>query len=63
MELNGKKIEVIVMEKQPRTKIAIKSNGIALDQVNKYKYLGALIKAETRCMQEIKRIGIAKKSF
>ena len=64
MELNAKKTKVMVMEKQPGTKITIKSNGIALEQVNKYKYLGTFITADTRCMQEIKRrIGIAKKSF
>ena len=50
------------MEKQLGTKMLIKSNGIALERVN--KYLAALIKADTRCIQEIKRrIGIAKKSF
>ena len=64
MELNAKKIKVMVMEKQPGTKITIKSNGIALEQVNNYKYLGTLITEDTRCIQEIKRrIGIAKKSF
>ena len=64
MEVNAKKTKVKVMEKQPGTKITIKSNGIALEQVNKYKYLGTFITADTRCMQEIKRrIGIAKKSF
>ena len=64
MELNAKKTKVMVMEKQPGTKITIKSNGIALEQVNKFKYLGTFVTADTRCMQEIKRrIGIAKKSF
>ena len=64
MELNTKKTKGMVMEKQPGMKITIKSNGIALGQVNKYKYLGTLITADTRCMQEMKRrIGIAKKSF
>ena len=64
MELNVKKTKGMVMEKQPRMKITIKSNGIALGQVNKYKYLGTLITADMRCMQEIKRrIGIANKSF
>ena len=63
MELNVKKTKVMVMEKQPGMKITIKSNRVALEQVNKYKYLGTLITADTRCMQEIMRgIVIAKKS-
>ena len=55
LELNAKNAKVIVMEKQPGTKMTIKSNGIVLEQVNKYKYLGTFITADTRCMQEIKR--------
>ena len=43
------------MEKQPGTEVTIKSNGTALEQVNKYKYLGTLITADLRCIQEIKR--------
>ena len=62
MELNAKKTKVMVMDKQPGTKTTIKSNGIALEQVNKYKYLGTLITADARCMQEIKRrIGMNSK--
>ena len=64
MELNVKKTKVMVMEKQPGTKITINSIGMALEQVNKYRYLGTLITADTRCMQEIMRgIGIGKKPF
>ena len=64
MELNAKKTKIIVMEKQPGTEIAIRSNGIALEEVKQYKYLGTLITEDTKCLQEIKkRIGIAKKSF
>ena len=64
MELNAKKKKVMVMEKQTGTEVTIKSNGIALEQVNKYKYLGTLITADSRCIQEIKRrIGIAKRPF
>ena len=47
LELNAKNAKVMVMEKQPGTKMTIKSNGIALEQVNKYKYLGTLITADT----------------
>ena len=62
MELNARKTKVMAMEKQPGTELTIKSNGIALEQVTKYKYLGTLITADTRSIQEIKRIiGIAKK--
>ena len=35
IELNVKKTKVLVMEKQPGMKITIKSNGIALEEVNK----------------------------
>ena len=45
-------------------KIKMKSNGIVVDQVNKYQYLGTLTTADTRYIQESKRrIKIAKKSF
>ena len=64
MELNAKKTKVMVIEKQPGTKIVIKSNGVTLEQVKQYKYLGTLITEDAKCLQEIKRrIGIAKKSF
>ena len=54
----------MVMEKQPGTKIVIKSNGMALEQVKQYKYLGTLITEDAKCLQEFKRrIGIAKNSF
>ena len=49
------KTKVMVMEKQPGTELTMKSNGIALEQVNKYKHLGKLITADTRCKQEIRR--------
>jgi len=55
MELNVKNTKVMVMEKQPGTKITIKSNRITLEQVNKEKYVGTLITADTRYIQEIKR--------
>jgi len=42
MKLNLKKTKVMVMEKQPGTEIILKSNGVALEQVNKYKYLSTL---------------------
>ena len=37
MELNAKKTKAMVMEKHPGTEVTIKSNGKALEQVNKYK--------------------------
>ena len=38
--------------------------GVALEQGNKYKFLGTLVTEDTKCIKEIKRrIGIAKKSF
>ena len=64
MELNARKTKVMVMEKQPRPELTIMSNGIVLEQVNKYKYLGTLIAADARCIQKIRRrIAIARKSF
>ena len=54
----------MVIEKQPGTKIVIKSIGVTLEQVRQYKYLGTLVTEDAKCLQEIKRrIGIAKKSF
>ena len=64
MKLDERKIKVMVMEKQPGTELTIKSNGITLEQVNKYEHLGTLITADARCIQEIRRrIGTAKKPF
>eukprot|EP00794_Sanderia_malayensis_P016412 gene16412-18047_t len=64
LEFNAKKTKVMVMEKQPGTKVVIKSNGVALEQVKQYKYLGTLITEDAKCLQEIKRrIGIGKNSF
>ena len=40
MELNAKKTKAMAMEKQPETKVTVKSKGIALEQANKYKYTG-----------------------
>ena len=64
LDLHARKTKVMAMEKQPRTELTIKSNGIALEQVNKYKYLGTLTTADSSCIQKIRRrLRIAKKSF
>ena len=64
MEVNERKTKVMVIEKQPRTELTIMSSGTALEEVNKYKYLGTLTTADTRCIQKIRRrIGTAEKPF
>ena len=55
MELNAKKTKVMIIEKQPGTKIVIKLNGVTLEQVKQYKYLGTLITEDAKYLQEIKR--------
>ena len=65
LRLNVSKTKVMVISKTEasiRTNIVI--DGEALEQVEKYKYLGSVITQDGRCKEEIKtRIGIAKTAF
>ena len=60
-----KKTKAMVMEKQTGTELTTKSNGMALEHVNKYILAHLLRQTEDtyRKPRVAKRIGIAKKSF
>ena len=65
MALNAKKTKTMVMSKANEGKVCkIRVNNTELDQVEKYKYLGAMITEDGRSLQEVKRrIAIAKDAF
>ena len=61
MKINIKKTKTMVVSKQQGIKIEILVDGQRLEQVKKFKYLGALLTEDGRCTDEIKvRIGMAK---
>ena len=65
MEINTKKTECIVITKsQSLPMCKIKIDGITLNQVEKFKYLGSWITSDARCHKDVRaRIAMAKKSF
>ena len=65
MALNAKKTKVMVISRvKEANKIEIKVDGVELEQVDQFLYLGSIINEEGRCNAEIKkRIGIAKSAF
>ena len=64
LDMNIKKTKTMVIAKNPGTKIDIKVDGETLEQVDKFKYLGATITEDGRSETEIKtRIGLAKSKF
>lgn len=64
MEMNLKKTKVMVIAKKPGTVCNIMVNGIKLEQVKDYKYLGSWITEDGKCEKDIQaRIGQAKDAF
>lgn len=64
MAINVKKTKVMVISKASKVKCSITLNNMALEQVNRYKYLGSWITEDARCEEELKaRIGMAKAAF
>ena len=60
MKVNIKKTEVMKVPRKGEGEI----DGDGLEQVDRFRYLGALIKSDGRCDTEIKtRIGMAKNAF
>ena len=55
----------MVISKVRKVKCSITLNKIALEQVNRYKYLGSWITEDARCEEELKAriIGMAKAAF
>src|SRR6218665_1606820 len=64
MKVNIKKTKVVKVSRKEGGVINITINGEILEQVEQFKYLGALITSDGRCETEIKtRIGMAKNAF
>ena len=66
LEMNTKKTKTMIVRRDVKdgSKIDIKVDGVTLEQVESYQYLGQLITEDGRCETEIRRrIGIAKTNF
>jgi len=64
MAMNVKKTKVMVMSREGNVQCNINLDGVVLEQVNRYKYLGSWITEDVRCEKEIiARIAMAKTAF
>ena len=64
MKINVKKTKVMKISKKGGGRVNILIDGQKVEQVDKFKYLGAWITEDGRCETEIKaRIGMAKGAF
>ena len=64
MAINAKKTMVMVIGAKAETKCNITIDGLALEQVKRYKYLGSWITEDVRCDTEVTtRIAMAKTAF
>ena len=66
LEMNTKKTKTMVVRRDPNdgSSVNIKVDGVTLEQVESYQYLGQIITEDGRCEKEIRRrIGIAKTNF
>ena len=64
MKINVKKTKTMRMSKRDGSVVNIVIEGKNVEQVKKFRYLGAMIKEDSRCDVEIKtRIGMAKDAF
>ena len=64
MKINAKKTKTMVVSKTEATKLSIKVDGKEIEQVAKFKYLGAILSEDGRNTEDVKvRIGMAKDPF
>ena len=64
MKINTKKTKVMHITKGKVKQMKITVNGVILEQVKEFKYLGSLITEDARCHQEIKqRIAMGKQAL
>ena len=66
LEMNTKKTKTMIIRRDVKdgSRVDIKVDGVSLEQVESYQYLGQLMTEDGRCEVEIKRrIGIAKTNF
>src|ERR1044072_3570837 len=64
MKINVKKTKCMVVSKEVGAKVNIVIEGQIVEQVTKFKYLGATISEDGRSLTDVKvRIGMAKEAF
>ena len=64
MKINVKKTKTMVVSKKGGAKINIKMDGKKIEPVVKFKYVGAILSEDGRCLVEVKvRFGTAKDAF
>ena len=64
MKINVKKTKCMVVSKEVGAKVNIVIEGQIVEQVTKFKYLGAMITEDGRSLTDVKvRIGMAKEAF
>src|SRR6476619_5299199 len=64
IKINIKKTNVMVVSRNGGEKVNITVEGQSIEQVSKFRYLGSLISADGRCLDDVKtRIGMAKDAF
>ena len=64
MKINVKKTKVMVMNGSGRLKQKVKLNGVPLEQVTRFKYLGSWITDEARSDDDIRaRVGWLRRPF
>ena len=66
LEMNTKKTKTMIVRRDTKdgSRVNIKVDGVILEQVESYQYLGQIITEDGRCENEIRRrIGIAKTNF
>ena len=64
MKINVKKTKTMVVSRTGGGVVDIKLDGQKIEQVKKFRYLGAMISEDGRCIDDVKgRIGMAKEAF
>jgi len=54
----------MVVSKKEGVKVSIVLDGISVEQVTKFKYLGSILSEDGRCFEDVKvRVGMAKEAF
>ena len=64
MKINVNKTKTMLVFRHSAMKVNISIDGQRLKQVTSFRYLGALISEDGRCIRDVKgRIGIGKEAF
>src|SRR4051812_26998198 len=64
MKINAKKTKTMVVPKKGGVRSSTKVDGKKVQQITKFKYLGAILSEDGRCLEDVKaRIEMAKDAF